>query len=92
MNSASNAQNVTMIQASCAGYITFAADGGAEQTLFILGWDESIFLTSGDASVKSSKLAAAVRGQGSDAANGEDGGGAQPAGEELAAAAVDTFD
>ena len=43
MNSASNAENETIVQASVAGTMTISVQGGAAQTLTIFGWDNNVF-------------------------------------------------
>jgi hypothetical protein len=43
MNSASWAENTTVIQSSVAGVMTLSVAGGAQQTLTIFGWDPAVF-------------------------------------------------
>ena len=43
MDSASSAENVTVIESSVAGYVKLSVQGGTAQNLFIFGWDPAIF-------------------------------------------------
>jgi hypothetical protein len=43
MESASSAENTTIVQSSVAGYITVSVQGNAAQNLLIFGWDPNVF-------------------------------------------------